>query len=212
MKLHPYACAYCQESFTTPSCLVIHVQNKHVKAEHSMESESNLIEPDVRRTVEGQNTYACSFCQDSFVTPNYLASHVQNKHVKGKHSVENESNVIGHDVRATVEYQSNSNKKYEYDVDSTNNKSFHKKKKNHLSCKFCGKIFLVYNTFYQHSYIHKEKRHSCEICKKKFTYGEDLKRHMRIHSGEKPYACKFCNKKFKQTIHKMRHEKTHSRK
>ena len=66
MKINPYACAHCQESFTTPSCLVIHVQNKHVKAEHSMENESNLIEHDLRTTVEGQSTYACSYQRKAF--------------------------------------------------------------------------------------------------------------------------------------------------
>ena len=38
----------------------------------------------------------------------------------------------------------------------------------------------------------------CEVCGKACSQTQDLKKHMRIHSGEKPYQCHICAKTFTQ--------------
>ncbi|XP_072101383.1 zinc finger and BTB domain-containing protein 17 isoform X1 [Mobula birostris] len=52
--------------------------------------------------------------------------------------------------------------------------------------------------------------HKCKDCGKEFTHTGNYKRHVRIHTGEKPFSCRECNKAFSDPAACKAHEKTHS--
>lgn len=79
-------------------------------------------------------------------------------------------------------------------------------------CHICGKQFRAPNGLQRHlTETHdKVRRHSCRLCYKDFANSQNLKQHLRIHTGERPFVCTHCGKRFTQSGSLHVHVRTHS--
>lgn len=63
------------------------------------------------------------------------------------------------------------------------------------SCPVCHKTFKDPSTQRRHLRIHSEERpFQCDVCPKSFRRKDNLKEHMLCHSDQKPFACEDCGK------------------
>ncbi|PIO11615.1 hypothetical protein AB205_0079150 [Aquarana catesbeiana] len=75
----------------------------------------------------------------------------------------------------------------------------------------CEKCFLQKEDLYKHQKIHTgERPFLCAECGKCFFHRSDLHRHQRTHTGECPYSCSECGKNFNDKGNLHKHQKIHT--
>lgn len=80
-----------------------------------------------------------------------------------------------------------------------------------LACHFCGKTYTKKTSLTSHiAENHKQpSSFKCPVCGKFLRRKNDLKRHLRIHSEDKPYQCSLCSKDFSRSDRLRAHVKAH---
>eukprot|EP00795_Rhopilema_esculentum_P012984 gene12984-3751_t len=80
-----------------------------------------------------------------------------------------------------------------------------------FTCNACGKAFRWKNDMQRHERIHTgEKPFQCDICDRSFCQESNLKFHLQRHRGEKPYLCEVCGRCFTLKDTLLKHNTVHS--
>ena len=76
----------------------------------------------------------------------------------------------------------------------------------------CGKRFSRSDELTRHLRIHTgQKPFQCHICLRCFSRSDHLTTHIRTHTGEKPFACESCGRRFARSDERKRHKKVHDK-
>ena len=77
----------------------------------------------------------------------------------------------------------------------------------YVPCPVCGRSV---RNIKRHMLVHTgERPYSCQVCGRNFTQQANLDKHMTVHTGERKYSCPICQKRYKQSSHVRNHMAVH---
>jgi len=76
----------------------------------------------------------------------------------------------------------------------------------------CDRRFSRSDELSRHLRIHTGQRpFPCHICQRAFSRSDHLTTHLRTHTGEKPFACEVCGRCFSRSDERTRHMRVHNK-
>lgn len=160
-----------------------------------------------------EKPFSCPVCASTFSQPYHMTRHLRNQHSVGEHvcSACAESFNTWLELRAHKKSHAAErltclacNKQFTEKAALASHLRVHQKIQSRspksLTCAECGKIFGRMYHLKRHMVTHQKEAvgetYSCPDCQKKFTFPEELNKHLRIHLQGNSGSCPKCSKSF----------------
>jgi hypothetical protein len=76
----------------------------------------------------------------------------------------------------------------------------------------CDRRFSRSDELSRHLRIHTGQRpFPCPVCQRAFSRSDHLTTHLRTHTGEKPFSCEICERRFSRSDERTRHMRVHNK-
>ncbi|CAO2618056.1 Zinc finger Y-chromosomal protein 1 [Lemmus lemmus] len=187
------------------------------KPKEKRRPESRHYPPEILAVPDGQPlaVYSCMFCGKKFKSEIILKSHVKKhpEHLANKkyhctdcdYNTKKKISFLNHMERHKLASKTGE----DTECDESGNHLSHagalctpqtmhgeKEASKKYNCKFCGEQCEKPLLNHHLLTVHRKKfPFICADCGKCFRYQSEVKKHIRIHTGEKPYECQYCEYK-----------------
>ncbi|XP_024904650.1 zinc finger protein 711 isoform X5 [Pteropus alecto] len=224
----PYQCQYCVFRCADQSNLKTHIKSKHgnnlpYKCEHCPQAFGD--ERELQRHLDlfqGHKTHQCPHCDHKSTNSSDLKRHIISVHTKdfphkcevcdkGFHrpsELKKHSDI--HKGRKIHQCRHCDFKTSDPFILSGHILSVHTKDQS-LKCKRCKRGFRQQNELKKHMKTHTGRKiYQCEYCEYSTTDASGFKRHViSIHTKDYPHRCEFCKKGFRRPSEKNQHIMRH---
>ncbi|XP_005104225.2 uncharacterized protein LOC101860911 [Aplysia californica] len=187
----PHQCSQCQATFTQLSSLKAHLSS------HS-----------------GERLHKCTECDASYMRKENLKLHMKQSHKShpdGSPTLDPTSQGQEKGDGSNQFSCSSCEKKFSSIASLKSHVKVHNKRES-FQCDKCEASFTFALAFERHKLTHKKGKQmaKCEVCGSEFTRQSNLKKHMMIHTGQKPFTCEVCGSSFTQKANLQVHMRTHT--
>lgn len=228
-----FACARCHKVYNTVDDFILHVSNHRPKKKlvcdhcgNTFNTKSNL-NTHVRLKHSTVRPFECDICNKKYALRTLLNQHVRFQHCnerpvscdicgKGfrtksqlqKHSYSHRENTIDCEV---CEHKSWTMEGYKIHLVATHPELAIEKKIHHYTCQYCSRRFAVLHQYKRHLAIHTgQKPHKCTQCDYACSSVGTLNSHIkRVHNpSSRIFQCNFCFMTFSEAGKMYRHMDT----
>jgi len=224
-----YSCELCCKSYAEACDLAEHAMNHlQEKPLSTITSKvplgSNLLtNRGLVCTDDIENPFACGFCGKAYKNKPAVHSHIRLQHAERRYSCEicgkrfvRECDLSKHVMTHTQEKPFTCDQcgmRFRIKQSLHNHKSTHSEERL-FPCNKCNKSFKTSSSLSNHMQYHNKSEHGegfvCKICKCISVSRSKLRRHMMIHTGEKPFKCTLCDKQFRLKMFLKSHMNSHN--